>query len=352
MKRALITGITGQDGSYLADLLLAKGYEVHGLVRRGGSASVERHAASARPPAAVRLHEGDMTDAASLVRAVAEARPDEVYNLAAQSHVGASFRLAQYTADIGAVGTTRLLDAVREAGGTARFYQASSSEIFGKSPSAPRDETSPFHPRSPYAVAKLYGFWITVNFREAWGMHCSNGILFNHESPRRDESYVTRKITRAVGRIVHGLQEELLLGSLDARRDWGFAGDYVEGIWRIVQAEASDDFVLATGESHSVREFTTAAFARAGVALRFEGKGIEERGLDTATGRVRVRVDPAQFRPSDVDDLVGDASKARRRLGWEPTVRFRDLVAMMTDADVALARTEAESAGQSGPPTS
>jgi GDPmannose 4,6-dehydratase len=347
VRRALITGVTGQDGSYLAELLLGKGYEVHGIVRRSSSIARSRIDHLSRwqggGDGPLLLHYGDLNDSSSLTRVLRAVRPDEVYNLGAQSDVRASFELAEYTGQIDALGTTRLLDAILEAGLRPRFYQASTSEVFGKAHESPQNEETPFHPRSPYGVAKAYAHWITVNYREAYGFHASNGILFNHESPRRGETFVTRKITRAAGRIAHGLQETLFLGNLSARRDWGFAGDYVEGIWRMLQADEPDDYVLATGESRSVREFAEAAFARAGIRLRFEGAGAEEKGIDAATGKVRIAVEPRYCRPSEVDHLVGDSSKARRTLGWSPKVRFRELVAMMADADLELARSEAES---------
>ena len=290
------------------------------------------------------LHYGDLNDSSSLARVLQSVRPDEVYNLAAQSDVRASFELPEYTGQVDALGATRLLNAILETGLEPRFYQASTSEIFGKARESPQNEDTPFHPRSPYGVAKAYAHWITVNYREAYGFHASNGILFNHESPRRGETFVTRKITRAAGRIAHGLQETLFLGNLGVRRDWGFAGDYVEGIWRMLQAEEPGDYVLATGESHTVREFAEEAFSRVGIRLRFEGEGAEEKGVDAVTGKLRIAVEPRYFRPSEVDHLVGDAEKARRVLGWAPRVAFRDLVAMMADADLELARTEAESA--------
>ncbi|HET9794010.1 MAG TPA: GDP-mannose 4,6-dehydratase [Thermoanaerobaculia bacterium] len=353
MKRALITGVTGQDGSYLAELLLGKGYEVHGIVRRSSSIArsridhLSRWQGGGNGP--LLLHYGDLNDSSSLNRVLRTVRPDEIYNLGAQSDVRASFELPEYTGQIDALGTTRLLDAILETGLTPRFYQASTSEVFGKARETPQSETTPFHPRSPYGVAKAYAHWITVNYREAYGFHASNGILFNHESPRRGESFVTRKITRAVGRIAHGQQDAVYLGNLAARRDWGFAGDYIEGIWRMLQADEPGDYVLATREAHTVREFAEAAFARAGIPIRFEGEGVEERGVDAATGAVRVAIDPRYFRPSEVDHLVGDYAKAREKLGWEPTVRFPQLVAMMTDADMELARREAEGARPGAP---
>ncbi len=344
-KRALVTGITGQDGSYLAELLLSKGYEVHGLIRRSSSFNTERidhvyqdpHESGRR----LVLHYADLNDASSLNHVLRVVGPHEIYNLGAQSHVKVSFDVPEYTAEVTAVGATRLLEAIREAGLRPRFYQASSSEMFGKAVESPQRETTPFYPRSPYGVAKVYAYWITVNFRESYGLHASNGILFNHESPRRGETFVTRKITRAIGRIVHGLQETVWLGNLDARRDWGFAGDFVEAMWRMLQQEAPDDYVVATGEAHSVREFCERAFARAGVALSWRGSGSSETGVDAKTGAVRVAVDPRYFRPAEVDVLLGDASKAKRQLGWSPRVGFDGLVDMMVSADLDKARLEA-----------
>jgi len=344
-KRALVTGITGQDGSYLAELLLAKDYEVHGVIRRSSSFNTERidhiyedpHASARR----LVLHYGDLNDASSLNHVLRTVEPHEIYNLGAQSHVRVSFDIPEYTAEVTAVGTARLLEAIREVGLRPRFYQASSSEMFGKASEAPQRESTPFHPRSPYGVAKVYGYFITVNFRESYGLHASNGILFNHESPRRGETFVTRKITRAVGRIIHGLQETVFLGNLDARRDWGFAGDFVEAMWRMLQQEAPDDYVVATGETHSVREFCERAFAKAGISLRWTGSGVDEKGIDAASGRVLVAVDTRYFRPAEVDLLLGDASKARGTLGWSPRVGFDELVGMMVAADLEKARKEA-----------
>jgi GDPmannose 4,6-dehydratase len=347
-KRALVTGITGQDGSYLAELLLAKGYEVHGIIRRSSSFNTERidhiyedpHAAGRR----LILHYADLNDASSLNRVLRTVEPHEIYNLGAQSHVKVSFDIPEYTAEVTAVGTARLLEAIREVGLRPRFYQASSSEMFGKVAETPQRETTPFHPRSPYGVAKVYAHFITVNFREAYGLHASSGILFNHESPRRGETFVTRKITRAVGRIAHGLEEAVYLGNLDARRDWGFAGDYVEAMWRMLQQEAPGDYVVATGQVRSVREFCERAFAKAEISLAWAGAGLDETGVDAATGRVRVRVDPRYFRPAEVDVLLGDASKARGALGWSPRVDFDGLVGMMVAADLERARKEAAAA--------
>lgn len=341
MKTALITGVTGQDGAYLARLLLGKGYTVHGIKRRSSLFNTQRVDGIYADPHDVgsrfHLHYGDLTDATNLIRIVQETQPDEIYNLAAQSHVQVSFETPEYTANSDAVGTLRLLEAIRILGmaDRVRFYQASTSELYGKVQAVPQSETTPFYPRSPYGVAKLYAYWITINYREAYGIHASNGILFNHESPARGETFVTRKITMAAARIRAQVQDKLYLGNLAARRDWGFAGDYAQGMWRILQSQAPGDYVLATGEMHTVREFCERAFARVGIALRFEGSGVDEIGLDEATGREVVAVDPRYFRPTEVDLLVGDASKARDQLGWSPRVRFDALVDMMVDADVA-----------------
>ena len=346
-KRALITGVTGQDGSYLAELLLSKGYEVHGIKRRSSSFNTDRVDHLYRDPheqdVRFHLHFGDLTDSTNLVRLLADIRPDEVYNLGAQSHVQVSFETPEYTGDTDALGTLRLLEAIRIAGleSTCRFYQASSSELFGKVAETPQTERTPFHPRSPYGVAKLYAYWITVNYREAYGMYTSNGILFNHESPRRGETFVTHKVTRAASRIALGLQDELYLGNLNASRDWGFAGDFVEAMWLMLQQETPDDFVVATGRAHTVRELAERAFARAGIGLEFRGEGASEVGVNAESGETLVRVDPRYFRPAEVEALLGDATKAREVLGWEPKVGFEDLVHMMVDADMELARREA-----------
>ncbi len=337
MNSALITGITGQDGSYLAELLLAKGYAVHGLVRRSSTFNRER-IDHLRSDAGFRgryfLHYGDLSDADSLHNVVAASRPDEVYNLAAQSHVGISFLQPTYTGEATALGTIRMLEAIRQVAPRARFYQASSSELYGKAEQTPQNERTPFHPRSPYAVAKMYAFWATVNYREAYGMFCSNGILFNHESPRRGENFVTRKITRAVAEIAAGVRHDpLALGNLEARRDWGFAGDYVEAMWLMLQQDAPDDFVIGTGETHSVREFCEAAFAETGIRLHWSGSGTAESGTDAATGRRLVVVDPRHFRPAEVDALQADPRKAAAVLGWRPRVGFRELVKMMVLAE-------------------
>ncbi|GLQ24667.1 GDP-mannose 4,6-dehydratase [Algimonas ampicilliniresistens] len=342
-KTALITGITGQDGAYLAELLLAKGYVVHGLKRRSSSFNTSRidhlyvdpHEGDGR----FHLHYGDLTDATNLIRVVQETQPDEIYNLGAQSHVMVSFETPEYTANADAIGTLRLLEAIRilKMEDKARFYQASTSELYGKVQAVPQNEDTPFYPRSPYGAAKLYAYWITVNYRESYGIHASNGILFNHESPRRGETFVTRKITRAVAAIHHGLQDRLYLGNLDAKRDWGHARDFVEGMWRIVQQDHADDYVLGTGETHSVREFAELAFARAGITLAWSGDGVDEVGRNAATGDTLVQIDPRYFRPAEVDLLLSDPSKAKADLGWEATTSFADLVEEMVDADLKLA---------------
>jgi len=340
-KTALITGITGQDGSYLAELLLAKGYVVHGLVRRSSSSNTARiqHllAAGSETEGLLSLHHGDMTDTTVLARLVEETQPDEIYNLAAQSHVAVSFDSADYTANVDALGTLRLLEALRTAElvGTCRFYQASTSELYGLVQETPQRETTPFHPRSPYAVAKLYAYWIVRNYRDAHGLHGSNGILFNHESPRRGETFVTRKITLAVGRIARGLQQKLQLGNLDASRDWGHARDFVEGMHLILQQDKPDDYVLATGETHTVREFVELAFGHVGRTITWSGKGEAEKGVDAKTGEVLVEVDPKFYRPAEVQFLLGDPSKAKRELGWTPKTSFPALVEEMVKADVA-----------------
>ena len=341
MKTALITGITGQDGSYLAELLLEKGYKVYGLLRRGSTNTFERiqHFIGERLPEEkrVRLVYGDMTDSLNLVRILSEIRPDEIYNLAAQSHVAVSFDEPEYTANADGVGVLRILEGVRIAGltKTTRIYQASTSELYGKVAEIPQKETTPFHPRSPYAVAKLYGYWITKHYREAYGMYAVNGILFNHESERRGETFVTRKITLAVANILEGRQDKLYLGNLDAKRDWGYAKDYVECMWLILQHPTPEDFVIATGETRTVREFTQAAFAEAGIELIWEGQGIEEKGIDKATGRVLVEVAEEFFRPAEVDLLLGDPTKAKNLLGWNPAkTSFQELVRLMVQADI------------------
>ncbi len=338
MRRALITGITGQDGSYLAELLLEKGYEVHGLVRRASTFNRQRidHLRDdPRSRGRLVLHYGDLGDSESLLGVLHRVRPDEVYNLAAQSHVGISFQMPTYTGEVTGLGAVRLLEAVRTVCPEARFYQASTSELFGKAEEVPQNERTPFHPRSPYGVAKLYAYWATVNFREAYGMFAVNGILFNHESPRRGLNFVTRKVTRAVAEIVAGRRESVALGNLEARRDWGYAGDYVEAMWRMLQAAEPRDYVIGTGEAHSVRELVEVAFGEVGIELEWEGEGPEEVGRDRRTGAVRVTVDPRYFRPAEVDFLLADPSAARRDLGWRPRVGFHELVRMMVAHDLA-----------------
>lgn len=340
MKTALITGVTGQDGAYLARFLLGKGYEVHGIKRRSSMFNTQRVDGIYSDPHEVHsrffLHYGDLSDATNLIRIVQETQPDEVYNLGAQSHVQVSFETPEYTANSDAIGTLRLLEALHILGMTekVKFYQASTSELYGKVQEVPQTERTPFYPRSPYACAKLYAYWITVNYREAYGQFASNGILFNHESPIRGETFVTRKITMAAARIREGQQEKLYLGNLDAKRDWGFAGDYVEGMWKMLQHDTADDFVLATGEAKSVRDFCRCAFERLGFQLDFKGEGASEIGFDARTGKELIEVDRRYFRPTEVDLLVGDASKARDVLGWEPQVGFTELVQMMADADL------------------
>lgn len=346
MKRALITGVTGQDGAYLSEFLLGKGYEVHGIKRRSSSFNTQRVDHLYQDPheehVRFRLHHGDLTDSTNLIRIIQEVQPDEIYNLGAQSHVQVSFELPEYTADTDALGALRLLEAIRILGmeKTCRYYQASTSELYGKVQEIPQTETTPFYPRSPYAVAKLFAYWTVVNYREAYGLHASNGILFNHESPLRGETFVTRKITRAVSRIKYGLEDKLFLGNLDAKRDWGFAGDYVELMWLMLQQDEPDDYVMATGVTTSVREFVVAAFRHAGYELRFEGSGVDEKGIDAETGRVLVEVDPRYFRPTEVDLLIGDASKAAEKLGWKPKMQLPELTALMVDADLEEARRE------------
>jgi GDPmannose 4,6-dehydratase len=332
MKRALITGITGQDGSYLAELLIAKGYEVHGVVRRSSSFNTDRIDHIYRDPheegVGLRLHYGDLNDASSLQSVIDATQPDEVYNLGAQSHVRVSFDIPEYTGEVTGLGAVRLLEAIRKTGARCRFYQASSSELYGKVVEVPQRESTPFHPRSPYAAAKAYAFYLTQNYREAYGLYACNGILFNHEGPRRGETFVTRKITRAVGRIKHGLQKDVFLGNLEAKRDWGFAGDYVEAMWLMLQQPEADDYVIGTGEMHSVREFLELAFDHA--------------GLDW---RAHVKSDPRYLRPAEVDELLADATKARAKLGWQPKVGFRELVTMMVESDLELAAREKRANG-------
>jgi GDPmannose 4,6-dehydratase len=343
-KTALITGVTGQDGAYLAELLLAKGYEVHGVKRRASSFNTARidhlYTDPHEGPTRFHLHHGDLTDATNLIRLVQETQPDEIYNLAAQSHVQVSFETPEYTANADGIGTLRLLEAIRILGlqEKTRFYQASTSELYGLVQETPQRETTPFYPRSPYAAAKLYAYWITVNYREAYGMHASNGILFNHESPLRGETFVTRKITRAVAAIETGTQSTLYLGNLDAKRDWGHARDYVEGMWRIVQHESAEDWVLATGTTTSVRRFVELAFAEVGKSLVWSGKDVDEKGHCAQTGKLLVAIDPRYFRPTEVDLLLGDPSKAKQKLGWEHTSTMEDLVREMVAADLAVAK--------------
>lgn len=339
MKTALITGITGQDGSYLTELLLDKGYQVHGIIRRASNFNTDRIDHLFENPTIgnkhLFLHHGDLTDSSNLNRLIEKIEPDEIYNLAAQSHVQVSFEVPEYTAETDAVGTLRLLDAIKESGIKTRFYQASTSELFGGLPgTAPQSERTPFYPRSPYAAAKLYAYWITVNYREAYHLFACNGILFNHESPRRGATFVTRKITRAVAAIHAGRKEKLSLGNLDAKRDWGFAGDYVEAMWLMLQQNRPEDYVIATGETHTVREFAELAFAEVGITLEWQGAGIEEKGIDTRTGKVVVDVNPRYFRPTEVDLLWGDPSKAQQALGWQRKVDFKGLVKMMVAADL------------------
>lgn len=341
-KVALISGITGQDGSYLAELLLEKGYTVHGMIRRSSSFNTGRIDHLFNDPdihgKRLFLHHGDLTDSSNLNRLIEKTQPDEIYNLGAQSHVKVSFEVPEYTAEVDGIGTLRFLDAIKETGLKTRFYQASTSELYGKVQEIPQTETTPFYPRSPYGVAKLYGFWIIVNYRESYGLHASNGILFNHESPRRGETFVTRKITRAAARIVLGMQETLQLGNLDAKRDWGYAPEYCEGMWRILQQDEPGDYVLATNETHTVREFVDLAFAELGVTLEWKGEGVDEKGYDAADGRLRVEVNPNYFRPAEVDLLIGDPARAKERLGWEPRVTFRELVSIMARADFDKAK--------------
>jgi GDPmannose 4,6-dehydratase len=346
-KTALITGITGQDGAYLAELLLAKGYEVHGIKRRASSFNTERIDHLYRDPhdsgVHLHLHYGDLTDATNLIRVVQQVQPDEIYNLAAQSHVAVSFETPEYTANADALGTLRLLEAIRILGleKRTRFYQASTSEMFGKVQETPQRETTPFYPRSPYGAAKVYGHWITVNYREAYGLYACSGILFNHESPIRGETFVTRKITRALARIHTGMEPCLYLGNLDSRRDWGHARDYVRAQWLMLQQEEPDDFVIATGEQHSVREFVWLAGQRLGMDIEWHGKGADEKGVDRKTGRTVVEVDPRYYRPTEVDTLLGDPAKALRKLGWKPELTFDALIAEMVDGDLQLAKRDA-----------
>ncbi len=340
-KKALITGITGQDGSYLAEFLIEKGYEVHGIVRRSSTLSNREridpiYLRANMHEKKLHLHYGDLTDSSSLIKVIAEVKPDEIYNLAAQSHVKVSFETPEYTANSDALGTLRILEAIKRLGLTdkTKFYQASTSELYGNTPYRPQNEKTPFYPSSPYAVAKLYAYWITINYREGYGIFTSNGILFNHESPRRGESFVTRKITLGVSKIYHGISEKIVLGNLDSKRDWGYAKDYVEAMWMIMQFEKGDDFVIATGEAHSVREFVEKAFKVIDVEIEWEGEGVNEKGRDKKTGKILVEVSPKYFRPVDVNYLLGDYSKAKKLLGWEPRVKFDELVEIMVKADL------------------
>jgi GDPmannose 4,6-dehydratase len=352
VKRALITGITGQDGSYLAELLLEKGYEVHGILRRSSSFNTSRINHIYQDPhdqnRRLFLHHGDLNDASSLNRILRVVVPEEIYNLGAQSHVKVSFDTPEYTAEITGLGAIRLLEAIRELDIRPRIYQASSSEIFGKAQEVPQNESTPFHPRSPYAVAKVFAYWSMVNYREAYGLFAVNGILFNHESSRRGETFVSRKITRAVASIVHGLQHRLYLGNLEARRDWGYARDYVEAMWLMLQQPEPDDYIIATGQCHSVREFCERAFQRAGLELEWRGRGLQEVGVDRKTGRILIEIDSRYFRPTEVGHLQGDYSKARQMLGWSPKVSFEGLVDLMVDADLEEMARETRTAGVTG----
>jgi GDPmannose 4,6-dehydratase len=336
LRKALITGITGQDGSYLTELLLEKGYEVHGMIRRSSSFNTGRIDHLYNDPEILDKHlflyYGDLTDSSNLNRLLEKIVPDEIYNLGAQSHVQVSFEVPEYTAEVDAIGTLRFLDAIKDTGVDTKFYQASTSELYGKAQEVPQSEKTPFYPRSPYGVAKIYGYWIIVNYREAYDLFACNGILFNHESPRRGPTFVTRKITRAAARIKHGIQEKLVLGNLEAKRDWGFAPEYVEGMWLMLQQDEPDDFVIATGEAHTVREFVDLAFRELDMELEWEGEGVNEKGTDM-NGNIRVEVDKHYFRPSEVDYLIGDAIKAEKELGWKAKTRFEDLVAIMAQAD-------------------
>ena len=340
MKKALITGITGQDGSYLAELLIEKGYEVHGIVRRSSSFNTSRidHLYKDRHDEDVKLflHYGDLTDSSNLNRLIEQIHPDEIYNLGAQSHVQVSFEVPEYTADVDGTGTLRLLDAIREAGIDCRFYQASTSELYGKVQEVPQTETTPFYPRSPYAVAKQYGFWIVKNYRESYGLHASNGILFNHESPRRGETFVTRKITMAVARISRGVQKCLYMGNIDAQRDWGYAPDYVQMMWMMLQQDTPDDYVVATNEMHTVREFIEKAFACVDIEIVWDGSGVDEVGKNKATGEIIVRMDERYYRPCEVEQLLGNPARAKRQLGWEPDLKFEELVKIMTEGDLKI----------------
>ena len=337
MKKALLTGITGQDGSYLAELLLDKDYEVHGMIRRSSSFNTGRIDHLYNDPEILNLrlflHYGDLTDSSNLNRLLEKIQPDEIYNLGAQSHVKVSFEVPEYTAEVDAIGTLRFLDAIKDVKLKTRFYQASTSELFGKVQEVPQSESTPFYPRSPYGIAKLYGYWIIVNYREAYNLFACNGILFNHESPRRGGTFVTRKITQAAARIKYGMQKDLTLGNLEAKRDWGFAPEYVDGMWRMLQLDKSEDLVLATGEAHTIKEFVDLAFKELDMELEWTGQGFEETGTDRQSGKTLVRVDPKYFRPTEVEMLIGDPSKAKEILGWEPKVKFKDLVRIMVESD-------------------
>ncbi len=349
MKKALITGITGQDGSYLAELLLAKGYEVHGVIRRSSSFNSGRIDHLYRDPhetgVKLFLHHGDLNDASSINKLLRDIRPDEIYNLGAQSHVRVSFDIPEYTGEVDALGVVRILEGIRETGLNTKFYQASSSELYGKVMETPQTETTPFYPRSPYACAKAYAYYITVNYRESYNLFACNGILFNHESPRRGETFVTRKITRAAARIKLGLQKCLYLGNIDAKRDWGFAGDYVEAMWLMLQHSEPDDYVVATGETHSVRKFAEMVFTRLGMPLTWQGEGIHEKGIDTASGKIVIEIDSKYFRPAEVELLLGNPAKAKQALNWEPATSFERLVEMMVDEDLAMAEREKRADG-------
>ncbi|MBN1759738.1 MAG: GDP-mannose 4,6-dehydratase [Chitinispirillaceae bacterium] len=337
MKKALITGITGQDGSYLAELLLEKGYEVHGMIRRASYFNRQRidpiYNDSKKERLPFFLHYGDMSDSSNMNRMLEKVQPDEIYNLAAQSHVRVSFEVPEYTADVDATGTLRLLDAIRETGLHCKFYQASTSELYGKVQEVPQSETTPFYPRSPYAVAKLYAYWIVINYREAYNLHASNGILFNHESPRRGENFVTRKITIGAAAVKAGLKECIYMGNLDSRRDWGYAPDYVQAMWMMLQQEQPDDYVIATGEMHTVREFIEKTFSVHEMKIVWKGSGVEETGIDEGTGKTVIRIDPRHFRPTEVEQLQGNPAKAMRNFGWKPQVTFNELVTIMAKAD-------------------
>ena len=339
MKKALITGITGQDGSYLAEQLIDKGYQVHGVVRRSSSFNTSRIDHIYKD---LHLHYGDVTDTSNVNRLLEQIEPDEIYNLAAQSHVRVSFDIPEYTSQVDALGTLRFLDAIKEKGlkNKTKFYQASTSELYGKVQETPQTEKTPFYPRSPYGVAKLYSYWMVINYRESYGIHASNGILFNHESPRRGETFVTRKITRAVGRIKEGLQECLYLGNLDSKRDWGYAPEYTDMMWRMLQQDTPGDYVCATGETNTIRDFCIKSFAEVGIHIRFEGNDVSEEGVDIVTGKTLIKIDPRYFRPAEVDLLLGDATKAREKLGWTSKVTFEELVKIMTKADWELAKKE------------